>query len=86
MAAKKQQTFAKRARELAVKEKRERKQAKKAARAAGLEIVDGEVVDGEVVDGEVVDGEVVDGAEAGDGALAPEPSQAAATHSAQDSG
>jgi hypothetical protein len=35
MAAKKQQTHAKRARELAVKEKRERKQAKKAARAAG---------------------------------------------------
>jgi len=36
MAAKKQQTHAKRARELAVKEKRERKQAKKAARAAGV--------------------------------------------------
>ncbi len=36
MAAKKQQTHAKRARELAVKEKRERKAAKKAARAAGL--------------------------------------------------
>jgi hypothetical protein len=36
MAAKKQQTHAKRARELAVKEKRERKLAKKAARAAGL--------------------------------------------------
>ena len=35
MAAKKQQTHAKRARELAVKEKRERKAAKKAARAAG---------------------------------------------------
>jgi len=35
MAAKKQQTHAKRARELAVKEKREHKQAKKAARAAG---------------------------------------------------
>ena len=35
MAAKKQQTHAKRARELAVKEKRERKQAKKALRAAG---------------------------------------------------
>lgn len=39
MAAKKQQTHAKRARELAVKERRERKQAKKAAavaqRAAG---------------------------------------------------
>ena len=35
MAAKKQQTHAKRARELAVKEKRERKLAKKAARAAG---------------------------------------------------
>ena len=34
MAAKKQQTHAKRARELAVKEKRERKQAKKAAAAA----------------------------------------------------
>jgi hypothetical protein len=34
MAAKKQQTHAKRARELAVKEKRERKQAKKAAYAA----------------------------------------------------
>ena len=81
MAAKKQQTFAKRARELAVKEKRERKQAKKAARAAGLEIVDGEVVDGEVVDGEVVDGEG-----AGDGALVPESGEAAATHSAQDSG
>ena len=36
MAAKKQQTHAKRARELAVKEKRERKAAKKAARAAGV--------------------------------------------------
>jgi hypothetical protein len=35
-AKKKQQTHAKRARELAVKEKRERKAAKKAARAAGL--------------------------------------------------
>ena len=34
MAAKKQQTHAKRARELAIKEKRERKQAKKAAAAA----------------------------------------------------
>jgi hypothetical protein len=76
MAAKKQQTFAKRARELAVKEKRERKQAKKAARAAGLEIVDGEIVDPDAVGGEGV----------GDGALAPEPSEAAATHSAQDSG
>ena len=39
MAAKKQQTHAKRARELAVKEKRERKAAKKAARAAGIEPV-----------------------------------------------
>lgn len=41
MAAKKQQTHAKRARELAVKEKRERKRAKKAEaaaqRAAGVE-------------------------------------------------
>jgi hypothetical protein len=38
MAAKKnQQTHAKRARELAVKEKRERKRAKKAERAAGIE-------------------------------------------------
>ena len=36
MAAKKQQTHAKRARELAVKEKRERKRAKKAERAAGI--------------------------------------------------
>lgn len=35
--AAKQQTHAKRARELAVKEKRERKRAKKAARAAGIE-------------------------------------------------
>jgi hypothetical protein len=34
MAAKKQQTHAKRARELAVKERRERKQAKKAAAVA----------------------------------------------------
>jgi len=33
--AKKQQTHAKRARELAIKERRERKQAKKAERAAG---------------------------------------------------
>jgi hypothetical protein len=47
MPARKQQTFAKRARELAVKEKRERKAAKKAeARAAR----DGAVVD-ESVDG-----------------------------------
>jgi hypothetical protein len=36
MAAKKQQTHAKRARELAVKERRERKRAKKAERAAGI--------------------------------------------------
>jgi hypothetical protein len=36
MAAKKQQTHAKRARELAVKERRERKRARKAERAAGL--------------------------------------------------
>ena len=36
MAAKKQQTHAKRARELAVKEKRERKRAKKADRANGV--------------------------------------------------
>lgn len=35
--AAKQQTHAKRARELAVKEKRELKRAKKAARAAGIE-------------------------------------------------
>ena len=35
MAAKKQQTHAKRARELAVKERRERKRAKKALRASG---------------------------------------------------
>jgi hypothetical protein len=35
-AKKKQQTHAKRARELAVREKRERKAAKKAARSAGL--------------------------------------------------
>jgi hypothetical protein len=40
MAAKKQQTHAKRARELAVKEKRERKRAKKAERAAGIWPVD----------------------------------------------
>lgn len=37
MPAKKQQTHAKRARELAVKEKRERKRAKKAERAAAAE-------------------------------------------------
>ena len=37
MASRNAQTMAKRARELAVKEKRERKKAKKAARAAGLE-------------------------------------------------
>jgi len=37
MAAKKQQTHAKRARELAVKERRERKRAKKAERAAAAE-------------------------------------------------
>ena len=36
MSAKKQQTHAKRARELAVKERRERKRAKKAERAAGI--------------------------------------------------
>jgi hypothetical protein len=36
LAAKKQQTHAKRARELAVKERRERKRAKKAERAAGV--------------------------------------------------
>jgi len=37
MAAKKQQTFAKRSRELAVKERRERKRAKKAERANAVE-------------------------------------------------
>lgn len=37
MAAKKQQTHAKRARELAVKERRERKRAKKAERANAVE-------------------------------------------------
>ena len=37
MPARKQQTHAKRARELAVKERRERKRAKKALRAAGLD-------------------------------------------------
>lgn len=46
MAAKKQQTHAKRARELAVKERRERKQAKKATalaqRAAGGTAANGE--------------------------------------------
>jgi hypothetical protein len=36
MAGKKQQTHAKKARELAVKEKRERKRVKKAERAAGI--------------------------------------------------
>jgi hypothetical protein len=47
MPARKQQTFAKRARELAVKEKRERKAAKKAeARAARADGVVDESVDG----------------------------------------
>jgi hypothetical protein len=45
MAAKRQQTHAKRARELALRERRERKQAKKAARAAGeVEPADGDAV------------------------------------------
>jgi hypothetical protein len=51
MPARKQQTFAKRARELAVKEKRERKAAKKAeARAARDEPVTDEGIDGENID------------------------------------
>lgn len=40
MPARKQQTHAKRARELAVKERRERKQAKKAERRAGIALGD----------------------------------------------
>ncbi len=40
MPARKQQTHAKRARELAVKERRERKQAKKAERRAGVALGD----------------------------------------------
>ena len=55
MASKRQQTFAKRARELAVKEKRELKRAKKAARAAEGE---GLPVDGEIT--EDADAETVD--------------------------
>ncbi len=67
MPARKQQTHAKRARELAVKEKRERKQAKKAeARAAR----DGTVVD-ESIDGSPLASEQ-------DEAAAPEQDEAAA--------
>jgi hypothetical protein len=51
MPARKQQTFAKRARELAVKEKRERKAAKKAAaRAARDEPATDESIGGESID------------------------------------
>lgn len=54
MGAKKQQTHAKRARELAVKERRERKRAKKAERALGLpEAVDGEIPEAEEGQSEV---------------------------------
>ena len=42
MAGRSQQTHAKRARELAVKDKRERKRAKKAERAAGIDPAAGE--------------------------------------------
>lgn len=49
MPARKQQTFAKRARELAVKEKRERKAAKKAAARAARDGVVDESVDGSPV-------------------------------------
>ena len=56
MASKKQQTHAKRARELAVKEKRERKRAKKAERALAAELglldEDGNVVSAEVPEDE----------------------------------
>jgi len=47
MAAKKQQTHAKRARELAVKERRERKRAKKAERAIAAEGASANGVDSE---------------------------------------
>jgi hypothetical protein len=47
MAAKNPQTMAKRARELAVKEKRDRKRAKKAERAVAA--ANGEFVNGELV-------------------------------------
>jgi hypothetical protein len=61
MAAKRQQTHAKRARELAVKERRERKAAKKAERAAGINWPpeDGVVSDGDTPpeDGVVLDGD-----------------------------
>jgi hypothetical protein len=49
MAAKKQQTHAKRARELAVKERRERKRAKKAERLAAA--AEGVPMDGDADDG-----------------------------------
>jgi len=50
MAAKNPQTMAKRARELAVKEKRDRKRAKKAERA--IATANGEFVNGELVTAE----------------------------------
>ena len=55
MPARKQQTHAKRARELAVKERRERKQAKKAeaaARRAGVAVADDESMPAAETEGE----------------------------------
>lgn len=72
MPARKQQTHAKRARELAVKERRERKQAKKALRAAGGEVVADESIGDESV--------------GDDSAAADEQDDAAATPSAQEIG
>jgi hypothetical protein len=60
MAAKRQQTHAKRARELALRERRERKQAKKAARAAGgAPAEDGSAVQGPEGDAEAAAAEWV---------------------------
>jgi hypothetical protein len=58
MAGRKQQTHAKRARELAVKERRERKAARKAERAAGgPEVTDGIDSDGIDSDAEGAEGD-----------------------------
>ena len=67
MAARNPQTHAKRARELALREKRERKREKKEEAAAlkravangeiPAELIDGELIDGEPIDGEPTDGE-----------------------------
>jgi hypothetical protein len=75
MPARKQQTHAKRARELAVKERRERKQAKKAERRAGIALGDESL--GEDTPG-LEDGEDSPGLEEGEDSPVPAEGEAPA--------